>query len=122
MSDSATYPVERRLRRLEQQWRAVRATAALGMVIAVAAATTAFGRRDPASLRTGRLELTDSLGKVRATLGAGQNAAAWTLVDSTGRMVAALTLEESGQIAVRDGEGRVQAILGPATVQRLTER
>jgi hypothetical protein len=122
MPDSVSDPVERRLRRLEQQWRAVRATAVLGIVIAVAAATTGFGRQGSSSLRTGRLELTDSLGRVRATLGVGRDGAAWTLMDSTGRTVAALTLEESGQIAVRDAEGRVQAMLGAATAHRLTDR
>ena len=50
------------------------------------------------------------------------DAAAWTVVDSTGRAVAALTLEETGQIAVRDADGRVQATLGAATVRHLTER
>jgi hypothetical protein len=110
MPDSASTSVERRLRRLERQWRAERALAAVGLVVALAAATTAFGRGSP-SLRTSRLELTDSLGRVRATMAVGRDAAAWTLVDSTGRTVAALTLE-----------GRVQAMLGPATAHHLTER
>jgi hypothetical protein len=118
----STSLVERRLRRLERQWRGLRALAIVGAITAAAAATTAFGRRDQPSVRTSRLELTDSLGRVRATLAVGRDAAAWTLVDSTGRTVAALTLEETGQIAVRDAEGRVQALLGPATVHHLTER
>jgi len=122
MPDSATDSVERRLLRLERQWRAVRAGAAVGMVFALAAATSAFERQVPPSLRTSRLELTDSLGRVRATLAAGGAAAAWTLVDSAGRPVAAVTLEETGQIAIRDGEGRVQALLGAPTAHRLTER
>jgi len=122
MTDSASDSVERRLRRLECQWRALRAGATVGIVLAAAAATTAFGRGSVPSVRTGRVELTDTLGRVRATLAVGRDAAAWTLVDSTGRTVAALTLEESGQIAVRDAEGRVQAMLGPATAHHLTER
>jgi hypothetical protein len=117
----STSLIERRLRRLERQWRGLRALAIVG-AITTAAATTAFGRRDQPSVRTSRLELTDSLGRVRATLAVGRDAAAWTLVDGTGRTVAALTLEETGQIAVRDAEGRVQALLGPATVHHLTER
>ena len=121
MPDFASDSVERRLRRLERQGRAVRAAAALGLVVALAAATTAFGSGSP-TLRADRLELTDSLGRVRATLAVGRDAAAWTLVDSTGRTVAALTLEESGQIAVRDSEGRIQAMLGPAMAHHLTER
>jgi len=118
MPDSASDSVERRLRRLEHQWRAL---GAVGLVVILAAATTAFGRGS-ASLRTSRLELTDGVGRVRATLAVGHDAAAWTLVDSTGRTVAALTLEESGQIAVRDADGRVQAMLGPAMAHHLTER
>jgi hypothetical protein len=121
MSDS-TSTIEGRLRRLERQWRAIRALAIIGAITTAAAATTAFGRRDQPSVRTSRLELTDSLGRVRATMAVGRDAAAWTLVDSTGRTVAALTLEETGQIAVRDAEGRVQALLGAATVHHLTER
>jgi hypothetical protein len=121
MPDFASESIERRLRRLERQGRPVRASATAGLVLALVAATTAFGRGSPA-VRTSRLELTDSAGRVRATLAVGRDAAAWTLVDSTGRMVAALTLEESGQIAVRDADGRVQAMLGPATVHHLTER
>jgi len=91
-------------------------------VIVAAAATSAFGRGSAPTVRTDRLELTDQQGRVRATLAVGRDAAAWTLVDSTGRTVAALTLEESGQIAVRDAEGRVQAMLGAATAHHLTER
>jgi hypothetical protein len=122
MSDFTAEPVERRVCRLEAQWRAVRAVGALTLMIVLALATTAFGRQGVPSLRTDRLELTDTLGRVRATLAVGRDAAAWTLVDSTGRTVAALTLEESGQIAVRDAAGRVQATLGAATVHHLTER
>ena len=118
----STSLVERRIRCLERQWRALRALAIIGAIITAAAATMAFGRGDLPTLRTSRLELTDSLGRVRATLAVGGDAAAWSLSDTTGRMVAALTLEETGQIAVRDAEGRVQALLGPATVHRLTER
>jgi hypothetical protein len=120
--DFASDPYERRLRRLERQWRALRAWATLGTLLVAGAAVSAFGRGAGPTLRTGRLELTDTLGRVRATLAVGRDAAAWTLVDSTGRTVAALTLEESGQIAVRDAEGRVQAMLGPATAHHLTER
>jgi hypothetical protein len=119
MPDFATDPIERRLRRLERQGRAA---AAAALLLAVAAVTTAFGRQGVPPLRTERLELIDGGGRVRATLGVARDAAAWTLMDSTGRAVAALTLEESGQIAVRDADGRVQALLGPATVHRLTER
>jgi hypothetical protein len=122
MSDFIAEPVERRVCRLEAQWRAARAVGTLTLMIALALATTAFGRQSVPSLRTDRLELTDTLGRVRATLAVGRDAAAWTLVDSTGRTVAALTLEESGQIAVRDAAGRVQATLGAATVHHLTER
>jgi hypothetical protein len=121
MPDFASDSVEGRLCRLERHRRAVRASAAVGLVLALAGATTAFGRGSHA-FRTDRLELTDSAGRVRATLAVGRDAAAWTLVDSTGRTVAALTLEESGQIAVRDAEGRVQAVLGAVTVHHLTER
>jgi hypothetical protein len=119
MSDIATDPIERRLRRLERQWRAA---AAVVLLLTLAAVTTAFGRQGLPAVRTERLELTDGLGRVRATLAVGRDAAAWTLLDSTGRAAAALTLEGSGQIAVRDADGRVQALLGPATVHHLTER
>ena len=122
MPDHASDPIEPRLLRLERQWRSIRAFAFAGILFALAAATTAFGRQGVPSIRTGRLELTDNLGRVRATLDIGRDAAAWTLVDSTGRTIAALTLEETGQIAVRDAEGRVQAMLGAATVHHLTER
>jgi hypothetical protein len=122
MSDHVADPVERRLRRLERDWRVFRAAAAVVVVAIVATATSAFRRHEVPSLRTDRLELIDQMGRVRATLSVGRDAAAWTVVDSTGRAVAALTLEETGQIAVRDAEGRVQATLGPATVHHLTER
>ena len=122
MPDFASDRFERRLRRLERQGRVLSAWATLGTVLVVGAAVSAFGRGAGPTLRTNRLELADPLGRVRATLTVGRNAAAWTLMDSTGGTVAALTLEESGQIAVRDAEGRVQAMLGPATVHRLTER
>ena len=122
MPDFASERFERRLRRLERQRGAVRAWAAVGTVFVAAAAVSAFGRGAGPTLRTNRLELADTLGRVRATLALGRDAAAWTLMDSTGRTVAALTLEQSGQIAVRDAEGRVQAMLGPATAHRLTER
>jgi hypothetical protein len=122
MSDFARDPIERRLRRLEAHWRAARTAAVVALLFAAGAATTAFGRPGGPTLRTDRVELTDSLGRVRATLAVGRDAAAWTLLDSTGRTVAALTLEGSGQIAVRDASGRVQAILGAATVHQLTER
>jgi hypothetical protein len=122
MSDRVTDPVEHRLRRLESDWRVFRAAAAVLAVGVVASTTSAFRRHDVPSLRTDRLELIDPMGRVRATLSVGRDAAAWTVVDSTGRAVAALTLEETGQIAVRDAEGRVQATLGAATVHHLTER
>jgi hypothetical protein len=121
MSDVTAEPVERRICRLEAQWRAARAAGAVTLMVVVALATTGFGRQG-LPIRTDRLELTDTRGRVRATIAMGRDAAAWTLVDSTGRTVAALTLEESGQIAVRDAAGRVQATLGPTTVRHLTER
>ena len=122
MAEFASDRFERRLRRLERQGRALRAWATVGTLLVAGVAVSAFGRGAGPTLRTNRLELADSLGRVRATLAVGRNAAAWTLMDSTGRTVAALTLEESGQIAVWDAQGRVQAMLGPATAHRLTER
>jgi hypothetical protein len=73
-------------------------------------------------VRTSRVELVDDRGRVRATLDVGGGAAAWTVADSTGRTMAALTLEETGQIVVRDAEGRAQASLGPPAAHRITER
>ena len=66
MSDPMTDPIERRLRRLEAEWRGIRAAAALVVVALAAAATTAFQRHDVPALRTDRLELIDQTGRVRA--------------------------------------------------------
>jgi hypothetical protein len=114
--------LEVRLSRVERQGRVARACILTAAGCTILGAAAGFQGRGEPIVRASRLELVDSLGRVRASLQPGAGASAWTLLDEAGHAVAALTLEQTGQIVVRDGEGRGQAVLGPPTAHHLSER
>jgi len=106
--------------KLKHQQRFLRTVAGLAAGLALCG-LVAFASNSPGSVRAQRIELVDSTGRVHAALTADTSGAVLTLLDKRGRMAATLQLNDEPRLSLRDAAGREVAGLGAPRVQHLAE-